>query len=57
MNINYLAHFKAKKKEKFGQIPSNIVKKNYIISDNQIETVGQTNLKNELKDFHGKIQQ
>lgn len=60
MNINYLAHFKAKKKKtlvKYHQILLKKTKVSYIISGNQIETVGQTNLKKELKDLYGKIQQ
>ena len=54
MNINSLARFKAKKEaENFRQIPSNITRPKtklpHIISDNQTDTVRQTNVKNKLK--------
>ena len=60
MNINSLAHFKAKKEAK--KLSSNIIKYyqtktklSYIISDNQTDTVRQTSVKNELSILHSII--
>ena len=58
VNINSLAGFKAKKK-RGRKRPSNTVKYcqtktklSYIISDNQTDTVGQTDVKNKLRILH-----